>query len=235
MLHKHKWTSPFHTDRETTRDAFAHRARRGSPKRDLLRSDGRSARRQRRAKGKLPMPRQFRRRGRGQFAANSDGPLDFRESGCGSKQQHADRREDQRLRLLGEKGGGRQSPAGLVAIARAGSALRMFLRAAILFAQPARRINQTARSRWQPNERQHQRDRCFDTLHVESNTTEAGPGQCGRLGLNSACMGVLESTRLPVCQTQSALRRRRKIFLRISEEHFAAILAAKKVGRSLKI
>ena len=119
------------------------------------------------------MTRQLWRRGRWKFAANSDGPLNLRENGCGIEQQHADWREDERLRLLGEKGGGCQRTAGLVAIARAGSALRMFLRAAILFAQPARRINQTARSRWQPNERQHQRDRCLDTLHGKTNTTAA--------------------------------------------------------------
>jgi len=41
----------------------------------------------------------------------------------------------------------------------------MFLRAAILFAEQPRRINQAAGNRWQPNERQHQRNRCLDTLH----------------------------------------------------------------------
>ena len=138
------------------------------------------------------MTRQFGRRGRGQFTSDSDGLLDFRESDCGIEQQHADWRENEWLRLLGEKGGGRQSPARLVAIARAGSALRMILRAAILFAEPARRINQTAGSRWQPNERQHQRDRCFDTLHGESNTTDARPEQSGRLaaGREFVCSSV---------------------------------------------
>lgn len=127
------------------------------------------------------MTGQFRRCGRGKIAANSNGPLNFRKDGCGIKQQHANWREDQRLRLLGEKSGGSKRTARLVAIGRSGSALRMFLRAAILFAQPARRINQTAGSRWQPNERQHQRDRCLDTLHGESNTTGGWPEQSGRL------------------------------------------------------
>ncbi len=127
------------------------------------------------------MTSQFRRCGRGKIPANSDGTLNFGESGYESKQQHADWREDEWLGLLGKKSGGGQRPAGLVAIARAGSALRMFLRAAILFAQPARRINQTARSRWQPNERQHQRNRCFDTLHGRRNTMQTGREQRERL------------------------------------------------------
>lgn len=158
-----------------------HRAK-GQSRTGRLRSEGRSARRESRAEGKLPVTSQFRRRGRGKIAANSDGTLNFSVSNYGGKQQHADWREDEWLGLLGKKSGGCQRSTGLVAIARAGSALRMFLRATILFAQPACRINQTARSRWQPNERQHQRNRCFDTLHGESNTTAARPEQSGRSG-----------------------------------------------------
>ena len=157
-----------------------HRAK-GQSRTGRLLSEGRSARRESRAEGKLPVTRKLRWRGRGQFASDSNGSLNFRERGCGTDQQHADWREDERLGLLGKKSGGCQRTAGLVAIARAGSALRMFFRAAILFAQPACRINQTARRRWQPNERQHQCDRCFDTLHAKSNTTPAQPEQSARL------------------------------------------------------
>lgn len=149
------------------------------------------------------MTRQLWRRGRWKFAANSDGPLNLRENGCGIEQQHADWREDKRLGLLGKKSSGCQRTAGLVAIARAGSALRMFLRAAILFAQPACRINQTARGRWQSNERQHQRDHCLDTLHGQSNTTAVRPEQCGRLDLGGVGTHVDFNSRKALAMTTS--------------------------------
>ena len=147
-----------------------HRARRGSPRRDWLRSEGRSARREGRAEGKLPVTSQFRRCGRRKIAANSDGTLNWHQKGCDIKHWHNHRREDMRLRLLRKVGSGGQCPARLVAIARAGSGMRVLLGATILFAEQSRRINQTARHGWQPNERQHQRDRCFDTLHGEENS-----------------------------------------------------------------
>jgi len=137
----------------------------GSPKRDWLRSEGRSARRERRTEGKLPVPRQFGRRGRGQFTANPGGPMNLKQHESGVEQRHADGRDDKQMALLRKIGSGGQRTARLVAIARAGSGLRMSLRAALLFAEQPRRINQAARNRWQPNERQHQRDRCLDTLH----------------------------------------------------------------------
>ncbi len=127
------------------------------------------------------MPRKFGRRGRGQIVGNYDEPLNFGESGWRIKQQHAGWREDKRLGLLGKKSGACQRTARLVAVLRAGRGLRMSLRATIPFAQQTGRIKQTARSRWQPNKRQQHRHDCLDTLHGESNTTEAGPGQSGRL------------------------------------------------------
>lgn len=127
------------------------------------------------------MTGQLGRRGRGKFATISGRPLNLHRRGCAIEQRHTDRHDEEELILLREIAGGRQSATRLVAVARTGNGLGMFLRAAILFAQQARRINQTARSRWQPNERQHQRDRCLDTLHGRSNTTEARPEQSGRL------------------------------------------------------
>ena len=117
----------FYTDRETTRDASAHRARRGSPERDWLRSEGRSARRERRAEGKLPVPRQFGRRGRGQFAANASEPVNLNQRESGVEQRHADGRDDEQLTLLRKIGSGGQRTAGLIAVAGNGRAMRMLL------------------------------------------------------------------------------------------------------------
>lgn len=150
------------------------------------------------------MPRQFGRRGRGKFAANSNGPLNFRENGCEIKQQHADWREKKRLRLLGKKRSGCQRAAGPIAVARAGSALGMFLRAAILLAEQPRRINQTARSRWQPNERQHQRNHCLDTLHGKAIPRRQGrsnPDPLEQQTLNSLTTVFCSSNHLNVRAT----------------------------------
>ena len=158
-----------------------HTAPRDSPKRDHLRSEGRSARRKSRAEGKLPVPGQLRRRGRGKSAANASGPVNLNQRECAVEQRHTDRRDDEQLTLLRKVGSGGQRAARLVAIARAGSGMRVLLGATILFAEQPRSINQTARNRWQPNERQHQRDECLDGLHGASNTTDAWPEQSGRL------------------------------------------------------
>jgi len=180
-FHKFKWTSPFQTDRETTRDAFSHHDRRGSPKRDWLRSEGGSARRERRAEGKLPVSRKLRRRGRGQFAGNASGPVNLNQRESGVEQRHANRRDDEPLALLRKIGSGSQRAAGLVAVAGSGNgrAMRMLLRATLLFAEQSRGIDQAARKRRQPKKRQQHRHDWLDPLHGESNTTAARPEQCG--------------------------------------------------------
>lgn len=157
-----------------------HTAPRDSPKRDHLRSEGRSARRKSRAEGKLPVPGQLRRRGRGKSAANASGPVNLNQRECAVEQRHTDRRDDEQLTLLRKVGSGGQRAARLVAIAGDGRAMRVLLGATILFAEQARRINQAARNCWQPNERQHHRHDCLDPLHGRSNTTAAKPEQCGR-------------------------------------------------------
>lgn len=149
---------------------------------DCLRSERRCARRQSRAEGKLPATHQLRWRGRGKLATNTGETLNLRQHVRAAEQQHTDRHNKEQLILLREIAGGRQSAARLVAVARTGNGLGMFFRAAILFFRQSRRINQAARNRWQPDERQHQRDHCLDTLHEESNTTAAWPKQSGRLG-----------------------------------------------------
>ncbi len=87
------------------------------------------------------MTSQFGRRGRGQFAANASGPVNLNRRESGVEQRHADRRDDEQLALLRKIGGGSQRAAGLVAVAGDGRAMRMFLRAALLFAEQPRGIN----------------------------------------------------------------------------------------------
>jgi hypothetical protein len=115
------------------------------------------------------------------MATRSCGRLNFTGRRYGFKQQQTDGREDKRLGVLGEQGGGRQRSAGLVAAAWTGNGRRVFFGTAIQLAEPARRINQAARSGWQPHERQQHGHDCLDPLHEESNTTNAWREQSGRL------------------------------------------------------
>lgn len=128
------------------------------------------------------MPGQLRRRGGGKIKANPGGPLNLLQVSRAIEQRQTGRDHEERLGLLWEIGGGRQSAARFVAVARTGNGVRMLLRAAILFAEQTRCINQTARSGWHPNERQHHGDKYLEPLHGKSNTTADVLKQCGRLG-----------------------------------------------------
>ncbi len=126
------------------------------------------------------MPRQLRRRSLRKIAIKTGEAMNFRKTVVKDEKQHAIRRKHYRMGLLGKECGRGQCRAGLIATTRNGNRFGMVGRATILFAEPARRINQAAGSGWQPNERQHQRNHCLDPLHGESNTTLIAPGQCGR-------------------------------------------------------
>ena len=115
------------------------------------------------------------------IAADFSELLHLHERACAIVLRHANRRDEEELVWLREVGCGSQRAARLVTFARTGNRLGMFLRTAILFAEQAGRINQAARNRRQPNERQHERDRCLDTPHGETNTTPAQPVQSRRL------------------------------------------------------
>ena len=161
-----------------TRERFTARGRtvRRLPRTGDLRNEGRGARRQGRAERKLPVTSQLGWCGCRKLAAYCGGSLNLHSRGGGIEQRHTDWRDEKLLALLWEIMRRRQSAARLVAVARAGIGARMPLRAAIPFAKQAGCIKQAARNRRQPNERQHQRDHCLDTLHEESNTTAAWPG-----------------------------------------------------------
>jgi len=149
----------------------------GQPQRDWLRGEGGGARCERRAEGKLPMTGRFGRRSRRKLAIHSCRTLNPRQKLCAVEQRNADGCDEKCLVLLREIMGRCQSAARLVAVAWAGNGLGMLLRAAILFVEQTGRINNAARNRWQPNERQHQRDRCLDTLHGERDSTPQSVAQ----------------------------------------------------------
>src|SRR5688572_18358068 len=87
--------------------------------------------------------------------------------------------------LLRKECGGAQSCTRSVTIARNRNRLGMLAGATFPFAKQTRGINQTAGGGWQPNERQHHRNRCFDPLHRESHTTQPEWSQSERLAARS--------------------------------------------------
>ena len=112
------------------------------------------------------MPGHLGRRGRGKLVADSSVQVNLHQRKCAIEQRQTDRCAEDQLVLLREIMGRGQSAARLVTVAWTGNG--MFLRAAILFAEQTGRINQTARNRWQPNERQQQRNRCLDNAAREN-------------------------------------------------------------------
>ncbi len=139
ILLLHKLTTDFQTTVETTSMCEHTAPKEQSRCGDRLRSERRSARRQGRAEGKLPVTGQLRRRGCGKIVTNPSGPVNLHRRDPAIEQRRTDRHDEEQLILLREIAGGRQSATRVVAMARAG--MRMFLRAAILLAEQARRIN----------------------------------------------------------------------------------------------
>lgn len=98
-----------------------HTAPKGSPERDYLRNEGRRARRQGRAEGKLPATHKLRRRSGWRLAPGGVRQTRLDEARCEGESHIADRRRNDELILLRKISGGSQNAARLLAAAGIGS------------------------------------------------------------------------------------------------------------------
>jgi hypothetical protein len=138
--------------------------------RDESGKERRRARRQRGAAGELPGSWQFRgrRRKRRRWRA---GQRQNRFSQCVESRQHRDRRDRPMIIRLVSRSGQRTTSC-LVRGLTVGGALKTG-GAAIVVGQPARALDKTQRSGWQPHHQQHHCHDCLERTHEVTHSSRA--------------------------------------------------------------